>query len=209
MTRIPARMVPSRPDPFPEPTARYADVLPPLRTERLRLRALTAADDPAIVVLFSDERALETWAHPPFTSRADARAYRARLEEGFQRRALFVWGVFAPDGGEGDGTLVGVGILTRWSPNNRRVDLGYYLGSGYWGRGYATELARGLAGWAFDVLGVHRVEAEVVPGNDASARVLERVGFRYEARLSERLWSEHAGPFDSDLFRLLRPEFEG
>jgi RimJ/RimL family protein N-acetyltransferase len=204
----------SPPDPFPD-DAPYEAALPALRTARLRLRALTAADDPAIVALFSDERALETWAHPPFTSLADAQAYRARLEEGFRRRALFVWGAFADEDGRegplpaGAGQAVGAGILTRWSPNNRRVDLGYYLGSAYWGRGYATELARALVGWAFDALGVHRVEAEVVPGNDASARVLLRVGFRHEARLKERLWSAHAGPFDSDLFRLLRPEFEG
>jgi [ribosomal protein S5]-alanine N-acetyltransferase len=190
-------------DPAPDP---FADGLPPLRTARLRLRALTASDEPAILTLFSDEVALRTWTHPPFASSEDARGYRMRLEEGLRRRALFVWGVFASEEG-GEGPLVGVGILTRWSPHNRRIDLGYYLGSAYWGRGYATELARGLVGWAFETLGIHRVEAEVVPGNEASARVLGRVGFRHEARLAERLWSDDGGPFDSDLFRLLRHEF--
>lgn len=196
------------PDPFPDASASYSDAVPPLRTPRLLLRALTVADDPAVQILFSDAVALKTWGHPPFTSLDDARAYRAQLEVGFQRRYLFVWGVFVPEN-TGDGPLVGIGLLTRWSPNNRRVDLGYYLGSAYWGRGYATEVARALVAFAFGALGVHRVEAEVVPGNDASARVLERVGFRYEAHLKERLWNSDKGPLDSHLFRLLRPEFEG
>src|SRR5690606_38652938 len=50
----------SESDPFPE-AAPYEAGLPPLRTERLRLRALTPADDPAIQTLFSDEVALRTW----------------------------------------------------------------------------------------------------------------------------------------------------
>ena len=194
------------PDPFPDPDAAYADALPPIRAARLLLRAFAPPDDPAIQALFSDERALKTWTHPAFASIDDARAYRARLAEGFQRRSLFVWGAFEP--GDAGGPLVGIGILTRWAPNHRRVDLGYYLGSPYWGQGYATEIARALAGFAFERLGVHRVEAEVVPGNDASARVLARVGFRHEARLAERLWSREEGPFDADLYYLLRPVFE-
>ncbi|MDX1419566.1 MAG: GNAT family N-acetyltransferase [Rubricoccaceae bacterium] len=197
-------VLPTPSDPFPAATP-YAAGLPPIRTPRLLLRALTAAEDPGILALFSDETALETWTHPPFTSLDDARTYRAMLETAFVRRAAFTWGVFE---GEGEGPPVGVGILTRWSANNRRVDLGYYLGSAHWGRGYATEAARALVGWAFERLGVHRIEAEVVPGNDASVRVLERVGFRHEARLVERLWDEKGGPYDSLLFRILRPEFE-
>ncbi len=191
-------------DPFPD--APYAEALPPLATPRLQLRALTEADDPAIVALFSDEAALATWTHPPFTSLDDARAYRAQLDEAYRRRASFIWGVF-----DAAGSLAGVAILTRWAPLHRRADLGYYLGSAYWGRGYATEAGRALLAFAFDRLGVHRVEAEVVPGNAASARVLVRLGFRREARLKERLWGSAEGgdgPFDSDLFRLFRREFE-
>ena len=105
------------------------------------------------------------------------------------------------------GPLAGVGILTRWSVLHRRIDLGYYLASSFWGRGYATEAARVLLEFAYGSLGVHRVEAEVVPGNDASVRVLERAGFKYEALLAERLWGEDE-PQDSMIFRLFRSEFE-
>ncbi|HLA64570.1 MAG TPA: GNAT family N-acetyltransferase [Rhodothermales bacterium] len=189
------------PDPF-APGSTYADALPALPTPRLLLRPLTEDDDAALVHLFSDERSLETWGTPGFASLDDARAYRAALEEGFGRRVLFIWGVFEQE----TGTLVGVGILTRWAQNHRRVDMGYYLSSPYWGRGYATEAAGALLRFAFGTLGVHRIEAEVVPGNTGSERVLGRLGFTHEALLKERLWG-FDGPEDSNLFRLLEPDF--
>jgi len=191
------------PDPFFEGADDYETGLPTLRTARLQLRPLTPADDPQIVDVFSDERSLETWFRPPLASVDQARAYRDTLQEGFGRRSLFIWGVFPTE--EADGTLAGIGILTRWSPVHRRIDLGYYFASHYWGRGYATETARGLVDFSFGSLGCHRVEAEVVPGNDASVRVLERAGFVREALLKERLWGDDA-PQDSMLFRLLRTE---
>ena len=195
------------PDPFFGDATSYETDLPTLRGPRLVLRPLRQSDDPAIVDLFADERSLETWFRPPFTSVEHARDYRVTLQVGFERRTLFIWGAFAPAGAGDDGPLVGVGILTRWSVLHRRIDLGYYLASAHWGRGYASEAARVLLAFAFGSLGVHRVEAEVVPGNHASVRVLERAGFVYEATLSERLWGEDE-PQDSMLYRLFSREFE-
>jgi RimJ/RimL family protein N-acetyltransferase len=191
------------PDPFGD-AASYEAALPPLDTARLRLRALTAADDPALVALYGDARAMETWVMEPFTSPDDARAYRAHLALGFSRRTLFVWGVFTRD----EGALIGAGLLARWAPNHRRVYIGWYLASAHWGRGYATEAAGAVAAFAFEALGCHRVEAEVVPENVASKRVAERLGFAWEARLKERLWSADGHPEDCDLFYLLKPDWE-
>ena len=179
--------------------------LPVLRTPRLVLRPLRQEDDPSLVEIFSDPRALETWFRPPFTTLEQAREYRGTLHEGFRRRSLFIWGIFAGHD-EGEAPLAGVAILTRWSAIHRRIDLGYYLASPFWGRGYATEAARALLAFSFDSLGIHRVEAEVVPGNDASVRVLERAGFVHEATLKDRLWGDD-GPQDSMLYRVFRDEY--
>ncbi len=190
-------------DPFGD-AASYEEALPPLATGRLHLRALTAADDPALVALYGDARAMETWVMTPFTTLDDARDYRAHLALGFSRRTLFVWGVFTRDTGD----LIGVGLLARWAPNHRRVYIGWYLASAYWGRGYATEAAGAVAAFAFEALGCHRVEAEIVPENAASKRVAERLGFTWEARLRERLWGGADHPEDCDLFYLLKPDWE-
>ena len=54
--------------------------------------------------------------------------------------------------------------------------------------GYATEAARALLAVAFGDYGLHRVYGRLEPRNEASARVLERLGMRREAHLIENEW---------------------
>ena len=181
--------------------------LPTLDTPRLRLRALAPADDEALLALFSDERSLETWITTGRWTLDDARAFRESAAAGAAARSSFIWGVFEREAAGDGGRLVGAVFLVRWAPHHRRVDLGYYLSSETWGRGLATEAARAALGFAFGTLGVWRVEAETTPDNEASKRVMRRLGFRYEARLEGRLAAGDR-PLDADVFRLLRPEFD-
>lgn len=77
------------------------------------------------------------------------------------------------------------------------VDLGYMLGSGDWGKGYATEVALALVDAAFTELGAERVISTVDVNNRASIRVLEKIGMRWEAvfrrhrRAKNRWWDCH------------------
>jgi 8-oxo-dGTP diphosphatase len=74
-------------------------------------------------------------------------------------------------------TLVGV-VGLRIDPAARIGRLGYWVGRAYWGHGVATEAAKRLTSWAFANLPVDRITAEVANGNDASVKVLTRIGFR-------------------------------
>ena len=60
------------------------------------------------------------------------------------------------------------------------ADIGYAVARGYWGQGIASEAARALVDFAFARLGSRRVWAVCEPANPASARVLEKAGFRRE-----------------------------
>ena len=71
-----------------------------------------------------------------------------------------------------------------------------------WGHGYAQEAGRAVISHAFDVLGLNRIEAEIDPRNEASARVLERLGLRREGLLRER-WIVAGEVSDSALYGLL------
>ncbi|MFI6289182.1 GNAT family N-acetyltransferase [Streptomyces sp. NPDC051018] len=59
------------------------------------------------------------------------------------------------------------------------VELGYRLGRAFWGRGYATEGARGLIRAGFTELCVRRVVAKTMAVNTRSRRVMEKAGMRY------------------------------
>jgi len=65
----------------------------------------------------------------------------------------------------------------------KAVELLYAIAPAYWGRGYATEIARTLTGLALGPLDLESVVAYTLPENAASRRVMEKVGFEYERDL--------------------------
>lgn len=74
--------------------------------------------------------------------------------------------------------------------------LGYRLDGGATGRGYMTEAVRAVVNYAFGPLGLHRVEANVMPRNAASRRVMARLGFAEEGLAHRYLkiagvWEDH------------------
>ena len=72
--------------------------------------------------------------------------------------------------------MVGDGGLHPLGGTGPDVELGYTLARAAWGKGYATELGRALVDYAFGVLRVPRVVAQVEPGNAASRHVLTKLG---------------------------------
>ena len=60
--------------------------------------------------------------------------------------------------------------------------LGYYIAHDYWGRGLASEAARAFVDFAFRDLALTRIIASVEAGNQASKRILEKLGFQLEWR---------------------------
>lgn len=77
----------------------------------------------------------------------------------------------------GDGQLAGVIEITL-SSDYRTGELGYAFAPWSWGKGYATEAARALVGFAFRVLRLDMIEAFVMVENSASAGVLAKIGMR-------------------------------
>ena len=74
--------------------------------------------------------------------------------------------------------------------------LGYFVSERHNGRGYATAAVRQAVAVAFGELALHRVQAAVIPGNVASIRVLEKIGFREEGLARRYLqiagvWQDH------------------
>lgn len=92
-------------------------------------------------------------------------------------------------------TPVGFIYLIREHPNAtvyRFGELAYWITPDEWGNGYATSASRLLLDYTFDELGLHRIEASTFASNEASKRVLEKLGFTEEgsARKAARIQGE-------------------
>jgi ribosomal-protein-alanine N-acetyltransferase len=150
-----------------------------LRGERVTLRQLTSGDAELLLAFMSENRDfLEQWEPVReaefFTLDAQtADIETAAADAAADRRHAF--GIFS------DGELVGrlaLNQIVRGVFQN--AYLGYSIGERWNGRGLATEAVGVAVGFAFGELGLHRVQAAVMPRNAASIRVLEKNGFREE-----------------------------
>ena len=81
--------------------------------------------------------------------------------------------------------VIGADSLTLGSTH--KAEIGYWLAPTYWGQGIMTDAVRAYVDYAFDELNLLRLTAHVFNFNAASARVLEKNGFRLEGRLRKHL----------------------
>ena len=90
------------------------------------------------------------------------------------------------------GEMIGDVAIHQMKSDPRQAYLGYSLARAYWGRGFASEAIRAVLDLLFNQLELHRVVAECDVENDASWRLLERLGFRREAHLLENIYFKGA-----------------
>ena len=80
---------------------------------------------------------------------------------------------------------------------HRQGEIGFVLHPDHHGQGYAGEAACAMLRLGFEELGLHRIVGRCEPRNEASARLLERLGMRREAHLIENEWVK--GEWQSEL----------
>jgi RimJ/RimL family protein N-acetyltransferase len=177
-----------------------------LATPRLLLRPLQPADADALFAIYANAEFMRFWSSPPWTDRERA----VRLIEADQRELAagehLRVGILQRAGSGAEGRLIGTGSLFRFDVQNRRAEIGYGIAPDCWRQGYMAEAVGALIHHAFDTLGLHRLEADIDPRNLASARSLEKLGFRQEGLLRER-WIVGDEVSDSALYGLLARDF--
>jgi RimJ/RimL family protein N-acetyltransferase len=143
--------------------------IPVLATERLVLRAPRFDDAKAIASLVNDRRIAENTLRIPHPyGLADAESFIATANADDGERAFLIT--------RGAAVLGACGIARR---DGEEPEIGYWLGVAFWGRGYATEAARGVIDHAFGDLGYDCLAGGARVSNPASRRVLEKCGFQW------------------------------
>jgi RimJ/RimL family protein N-acetyltransferase len=147
-----------------------------LETERLVLRRLEAGDAGFILGLLNEPSWLRFIGDRGVRTPEDARAYIAGGPvASYERFGFGLYLVEVKEGGEPAGIC---GLIKRDSLDD--VDLGFAFLPKFWGRGYARESAAAVLDYARRRLGLRRVVAITSVDNDASIRLLEKLGFAFE-----------------------------
>lgn len=143
-----------------------------LTTERLHLRPFTPADEVVIHAIYADPEVMRYVGHGAHATMAETVSALRIYGDVLVRCGYSFLAVTE----RRTGAVIGDGGLHPLGGTGPDVELGYTLARRAWGLGYATELGRALVDYAFDVLRVPRVVAQVEPANAASRHVLVKLG---------------------------------
>ncbi len=149
---------------------------PELSDGRLRLRALRPEDKPAVVRGLNDPECGRFLWQPPYPyTEADFDDFLARQKQAWQRDRELFWTIADAV----DRSVLGA-ISLHVAPQLETGELGYWCGAWARRRGVTTGAVRLVRDWAFDQLGLERLEISAFADNVGSQRVALAAGFSYE-----------------------------
>jgi [ribosomal protein S5]-alanine N-acetyltransferase len=174
---------------------------PIINTDRLTVRFVEHDDLPAILEVNNNDAVTRYLPYASWKGMDDAQAWYERALTRHETGVVWQFVIVLRESER----VIGTCLLFNFDAPSRRAETGYVLGQPHWSKGYAKEAMSGLVRYAFDVLDLHRLEAQVDARNDASCKLLERLGFAREGLLRQRFFDK--GEFsDAASYRLLREQ---
>ena len=152
-----------------------------LRTDRLELALPTSGDVEVMTEYCQDPEIVRFVPIPQPYTHDSARGFIERfVPRAWASGAEYNWAI-RERSGETDaaaGRFLGM-IGARPAADDGSVDVGYWLGAQHRGQGFVPEAARAVIEWLGAELGTRRVTWWALPGNAASRRVAEKLGFAF------------------------------
>lgn len=151
-----------------------------LETPRLSLRPLTLADLDALAPMYADPDIRRHFPEGTQT-REQTRDEIAWIMDGqYGQYGYGLWATILKD----TGAFIGrCGLIPWQQPGRLEVEVAYLLDKPYWGKGLATEAARGIVDYAFTTLKLPKVVCYMWPANKASERVAQKAGLSFEREM--------------------------
>jgi [ribosomal protein S5]-alanine N-acetyltransferase len=155
---------------------RMLRLFPELLTDRLRLRQLSPVDAPALFTIHSDQEWMRWYGVDPVKDAAEAVQLAELFAGWFHAGTGFRWGLERVE----DRRLIGTCGLFRWNRSWRNCVIGYEIARDCQGQGYMREALTAMLDYGFNIMRLHRVQAETHPDNAPSIGLATRLGFRFE-----------------------------
>jgi ribosomal-protein-alanine N-acetyltransferase len=154
---------------------------PKIITERLVLREITEQDAESIYKLLSNPEVIKYDTFERFTDIKQAEDLIECFNERFRKKTAIFWGICLKN----ESQIIGFCKCEIEIPKIRS-DFGYNLRPEYWNMGIMTEALGAVIDFIFNKADVNRIEASVSTENNASIRVLEKLGFVKEGVMRKR-----------------------
>jgi len=146
-----------------------------LETERLLLRNIRASDKDFLIDLWTDADVTRYMGGP-----RDREQMRKDVAENLDDPFIEEYDLWPVIEKETDQPVGHCGLLMKEVEGKPEVEVVYVIDKRHWGKGYATEISKGLIDYAFDTKKLHRLIALIKPGNAGSGSVAKKAGMHLE-----------------------------
>lgn len=162
----------------------YDELKNTMETERLLLRRFKSDDASKVAVICNtDEVYKGTLALPhPYTEES-AICWISHHDENFEKNLYYDYAITDKYTGELYG-CIGIGV----DLNSNMGEIGYWVDPNHWNKGIATEAAKAIIKYGFEVKKFHKINARFFTYNPASGRVMEKAGMQKEGLQKKHVW---------------------
>jgi ribosomal-protein-alanine N-acetyltransferase len=181
----------------PVTTTDWRHGLPLLSSRNVTLRELRASDAPSLFAMLTAEEVSRFISPPPST----VEGFERFIAWTHRQREAGAYACFAVTLA-GDDTAIGIFQLRQLEPGFGTAEWGFAIGSAYWGTGVFQEGAELLVSFAFEEVGVHRLEARAAVRNGRGNGALRKVGAVHEGVL-RKAFLRNGEYLDQNLWTIL------
>ncbi len=173
-------------------------MFPVLSTERLLLRELTENDASNILKCFSNPDVLRHYGQKPLTNLQQVQQIINNFSKNYDEKRGIKWGITI----KGQEGIIGTIGFQEWSTEHKRAEISYALFPESWGKGYAKEAVNRVISFGFQEMDLMRIGAIVFTENEASNKLLTKLGFEKEGILKNYMYQDD-NPYDTNIYSLI------
>lgn len=174
-------------------------MFPILETERLILREITKEDVIEIFACFSNEQVTRYYGAEPFQKIEQAAELIEHFSKNYEEKRGVRWGIVKKK----TKRLIGTVGFNTWSTTHKRAEIGYEIHPDEWRKGYTTEAISKILSYGFNEMGLTRIGAVVFTENEASNKLLTKLGFHTEGILKNYMYQSGI-PHDTYIYSILK-----
>ena len=171
-------------------------------TERLIMRRLKETDDGDMFEYTSIAEVSKYLSWEPHTDISQATKYIKSIIDQYSVLNSYTWAIELKEIHK----FIGIVRAFDISNNNKRLELSYILNPSYQGKGLAMEAIRAVIDFCFKELGLNRIQARCTPDNDASRKLIQRLGMIYEGTL-RGFWVNKGIVTDAAIFGITKYDY--
>ncbi|MED1785465.1 GNAT family protein [Brevibacillus fortis] len=186
-----------------------ADVLfnqfPIRKSDEYTLKKIEEQHLDEVFEIYSNDNVFAYCGIIPKHKKETVKSMIGHFERDYLKKSRIKWGIFANDNPE---HLLGIVEAFDFNQKVNMVTIGYFLSEAHWGKGIATEAVKILLPFLFMDVKINRIQAEVMPPNEISKKVLLKNGFTKEGTVRQATLWAGKGIVDLEIYGILKEDYE-